>query len=563
MAVVTSEEDHDPDDISRFAMTDAGNGELFAHLYGSQVRYDHQRGRWLVWKGHWWGADPDGQRQRWAVEMARIWGKAASDMPTEKQVAAALRHARSSESQSKIEATLKMASIQHPIADPGTGWDSAPTLLGVANGVVNLATGELRAGRQDDLITLSTPVPFDPSAKCPRWVQFISEIFEGDCEMIDYIQRAVGYSLSGSTAEQVWFICYGKGANGKSTFLEVLARAFGMYAGNMPFTALMKGREQAIPTDLAALPGKRLITASETQEHSVLNEARIKALTGGDTITARQLYERQFQYQPELKLWVALNHLPEVTDSSEGFWRRVRVIGFTRHFSGAERDTGLKEKLIDELPGILNWAIQGARMYLSDGLPVPEKVTIATQNYQQSADTFELFITERCVRHPAAQVRAGQLYAEYDKWATEQGIRLSERMTGVSFGKRMLELYTKVRHNDGFYYKGVGLLAAGEASAVPVSADRAGLRAGLSVSNELECRDAGFGEKVSQENFGNFYGENSQKGAHPASIHALPCLCPGRHENDDNPCSDGYWWEEVETGEFHCSKCHPEMTNGD
>lgn len=538
----------DADDVLRFAETDAGNGELFAHLFGANARYDHQRGRWLVWKGDHWGADADGQLTRWAIEQARFRAKASSEIDNRASALKSFAWAKSSESAGRIKSTLDLARNQPPIADPGKGWDTTPLLLGVSNGVVNLTSGELRRGRQDDRITMSTDVGYDTAAECPRWLQFISEIFDGDQAMIEYVHRAVGYSLTGSTREQVWFICHGKGANGKSTFLEVLQRAFGDYAGNLPFTALMKGKEQSIPTDLAALPGKRLITASETQENSTLNEARIKALTGGDTITARQLYERQFSFVPELKLWVALNHLPNVTDSSEGFWRRVRVISFNRQFGAADRDDMLKEKLYQELPGILKWAIAGASSWHKKGLKAPTQVMMPTLAYQAESDPLDDFIRDCCVVTANAHVGAGALYTAYVGWADRQGYRDKDRMSNSIFGKRMVDRFTRRHSMNGKTFYGIGIRSEDEipenfsASAKPsyMTAFKSDL-ADFTKSgrDDLPLREV------------------SQKSGQSRHAVMAACLCVGRHGDDENPCPEALWWVEMETGMYHCTLCHP------
>lgn len=544
----TPETTDDGDVILSYSETDAGNAELFAHLFGHLCRYDHQRGRWLVWGGQWWKADPDGQLTRWAIEMARKRQKAAADIDNRDAAKRAFTWAKSSESKGRIEAGLALAQSQPPIADPGKGWDANPFLLGVSNGVVNLTTGELRPGKQSDRITLNTGLPYDPNANAPRWMQFLDEVFEGSPQMLEFIQRAAGYSLTGSTKEQVYFLCHGKGANGKSTMLEVLAHCFGDYAGNLPFTALQKGKEQAIPTDLAALPGKRFITSSETQENSSLNEARIKALTGGDAITARELYQKQFTFVPELKLWVALNHLPNVSDASEGFWRRVRVVPFNRQFSPGERDADLRQKLLDELPGILAWAIQGATAWHQHGLKPPVAVMQNTVTYQHDSDPLDDFIRACCYVGENAHVMAGELYKGYSAWADRQGLRERDRMTATLFGRRISERYSKRRGAGGNSYQGIGLRAEGD------SPDEDETLHGVQ-GFELEASEfskSGSSDMPLREN-----SSNGVQTLHPLHSPLLPvCACSAKHEGAELPCPGGSWWWSADQPGDHCTICH-------
>src|SRR5262249_4534420 len=214
-----------------------------------------------------------------------------------------------------------------------------------------------RRGNPSDRITIHTHIQFDSSARCPRWNQFLVEVFEDNQELIDFVQRAVGYSLTGDTSEQCLFLNFGGGSNGKSTFLEVLRRVAGGYGHNMPFSTLEIKARTSIPNDVAALAGRRLVTASETNESVRLNEERVKALTGCDAITARFLNKEFFTFHPVAKFWLAFNHKPRVADDSHGFWRRIRLIPFLHEFKDTARDKHLLEKLLAEAPGILVWAV--------------------------------------------------------------------------------------------------------------------------------------------------------------------------------------------------------------
>jgi putative DNA primase/helicase len=291
-----------------YPRTDAGNAELFARGFANKARFDHRRGRWLIWLGHWWAEDEKEMVLQAAKKIARFRLQYSTTIDNATGADLEAKWALRSESRPRLEAMLKLAQSEHPLSDPGKGWDANPWLLGVPNGVVDLRTGQLSDGNQSDKITMHTNVPFNPSSKAPRWEQFFDQIFGGNQELIDYVQRAAGYSLTGDVSEQVLFLAYGTGANGKSTFLEVLRHIIGTYAYNLPFSAFELKARSAIPNEIAALSAKRFVTAIETNESAELNEGRIKALTGSDPITARFLYREFFTFIPTSKYWLAFNH---------------------------------------------------------------------------------------------------------------------------------------------------------------------------------------------------------------------------------------------------------------
>jgi len=415
MTTKTHENTQAPPD-SPYLRTDSGNAELFAVLYADRLRYDHKRGRWLIWKdGRWWAKDDIALVARMAKNVARLRLKNGKGNRDE------IKWALSSESRQRLEAMIELAKSERALADSGDGWDSDPWLLGVANGVVDLRTGVVREGKQSEKITLHTKIAFDPTARAPRWEQFINEVFENNRELIEYVQRAVGYSITGEVSEQVIFLAYGSGANGKSTFVEMMRHALGEYAHNLPFSAFELQNRSAIPNDIAALESRRFATAIETSETSRLNEARIKALTGSDPITARYLYGEFFTFIPTAKFWLVFNHFPKVKDESEGFWRRVRVIPFQHQFARNNRDKKLLEKLKQETAGILNWAIEGARKWKEQGLDTPAIVTQMSEQYRQESDVLAEFIEDCCELDPDALVKSGALWHEYLRWKREQG----------------------------------------------------------------------------------------------------------------------------------------------
>ncbi len=445
----------------RFPRTDSGNAELFASLYRDRLRYDHRRKGWLVWASHWWQPDADAEVLRLAKAASRLRYEKALLLEDLDERQAEAKWAISSESRMRLEAALSLAKAERPIADAGDRWDSDPWLLGVANGVVDLRSGALRDGRPEDRITQHVKVPYRAEAKCPRWWAFLEEVFGGDRELIDFIWRALGYSLAGDTSEHCVFICYGAGANGKTTFLNTLRAVAGSYGHNMPFTTIeMQGRS-AVPTDVADLAGKRLVTATETNERNRLNESRFKALSGGDPITARHLYSSFFEFRPVAKFWLAVNHKPRVDDDSYGFWRRVRLIPFLRVFRERDADKKLAEKLAAEADGILAWAVQGCLEWQKRGLDPPDAVRAATDEYRDESDPIAGFIADRCVAAAECTVTASALYRAYREWAGDQGLQQWEVLSSTRFGRRMTERFEK-RHSDrGNIYAGIGLRAEG------------------------------------------------------------------------------------------------------
>jgi putative DNA primase/helicase len=390
---------------------------MIAELYGEVLRYDHKQGRWLIWSKRRcrWAEDKSRKIQRCAIAAARHRRKVAAHLADTEKSKREIAWSFQSENLHKVDAALEIARSLPPISDDGA-WDADPWLLGVANGVVNLKTGKLRAERQDDRITKHSPVHFVPEASCPRFQLFLDEVFNGDPALIDYKQRCFGYCLTGSVGEQCVFCWHGSGANGKSTLGEVLRYILGDYAVNLPFSALeMKNRNS---NDLVALAGARLATAAETNEGVRLNEARIKTLTGCDPITARRLYHESFTFEPTHKLILSFNHKPVIADDSHGMWRRMRLTPFTRQFQPEEQDKNLLEKLKAEGPGILALAVRGCLLWQKHGLGMPPAVAAATAAYRAECDHLGQFINDRCVAEPGGTVTSAALWQCYQAWTT-------------------------------------------------------------------------------------------------------------------------------------------------
>ena len=430
-------------------LTEAGAAERFAELHADDVRYDHRRARWLHYTGHRWTPDPDKEITRLGVEFTRTWQRDALDVKDPELRKRTFNAAIKLEGRQHLDSMLQLAAAFRPLADAGDKWDADPWLLGVPNGVVDLRTGQLRAGRRNDGITMSTGAPFDPAAKCERWDRFVLEVVGEDAALSAFLQRAVGYSLTGDTSEQVLFLAYGKGANGKGTFTQTLSFVLGDYSYTMPFSTVEMHQRSAIPNDLAALLNRRFVSASETNDGTRLNEARVKALTGCDPITARFLHAEFFTFQPVAKYWLSVNHKPVVRDDSHAFWRRMRLLPFTQTFAV---DKALGPRLRAEAPGILAWCVRGALDWQRDGLQAPAIVTAATADYEAESDPLRGFVEEAIEHEPESEIQASDLFDTYCRWARQHGMSDRERMSNTMFGRKMSERLHSRRINGRKVY---------------------------------------------------------------------------------------------------------------
>jgi putative DNA primase/helicase len=436
--------------------SELGAAERFARLYGNQVRYDHRRSRWLCWEGHRWRPDADATVMRLAMAMTRQWQREAFDLPPSDMRKDLVKFTFSLERRSTLMNALALAKALKPIADAGEDWDANPWLLSTPTGVVDLHTGTCHPGQPRDRLTLQTAARFVPTAPCLRWDQFLREIFNGEDDLVTFMQRAVGYSLVGVTTEQVLFLLYGTGANGKGTFANTLKHALGDYAWNMPFTTVELHERSAIPNDLAALVNRRFVTASETNEGTRLNEARVKALTGCDPMTARFLHSEFFEFEPVATFWLSVNHRPIVRDDSYGFWRRIRLVPFTQRFA---LDTTLAGQLDAEASGILAWAVRGALAWQADGLAAPDIVIQATKDYEAESDPLRDFLDEACdLENDKAETNATVLYKHYKRWADRRGLTEKERLSQTMFWRKLGERYEKDRDRTaGVFYLGLAI----------------------------------------------------------------------------------------------------------
>ncbi|MBU4355632.1 MAG: DNA primase [Proteobacteria bacterium] len=367
---------------------------------------------------------------------------------------------------------LRLASVDwsqtglEPLSLAGHEWDADPWLLCCRNGVIDLRTGDFRPGRPEDYIKVAAPTEWQGLC-CPAPIleRFLNEIFNGYTDLISYVQRLLGMALIGLSVEHVFFIMWGRGRNGKSTLLEILGFVLGDLAGPIEAEMLLdqgRNRRSGGPTpDIMSLRGRRLVWASETGESRKLNPGKLKWMTGGDTLTGREMYgRRQVSFRPTHTLFLLTNHRPQAPADDYALWQRIHLIPFTQAFvanpqSDSERiaDRGLPERLKTEASGILAWLVNGALRYRREGLNPPPMVLQATQDYQEEEDDVGRFIDERCIQTDDARVRASELYDGYKRWSDDNGLT---PMSNRKFPERIMERFVRVitRHR---YYLGIEL----------------------------------------------------------------------------------------------------------
>tara|TARA_R110000782_G_scaffold20675_3_gene55774 strand:+ start:1713 stop:3953 length:2241 start_codon:yes stop_codon:yes gene_type:complete len=402
-----------------------GNGERFAERYGTDARYCFQSEQWLVWCGTCWTADSAARLQAWAKDTAR-----SIEDEREQHADASEHHKAARAFESHLRRTASTRGIAEILdlarSEPGIGigfdeLDKDPMLFNCANGTVDLRTGLLRPHDRADAITKVSPARFDPDARCPRWLAFLEQVLDPD--LIDYIQRAVGYALTGRTDEQCLFFLLGEGCNGKSVFMSTLLHLFGDYGQKAPTDLIMK-TERSSPgsasPDAARLRGVRLVVTSELDAGQRLGESKIKDLTGGDRIVARPLYKPPQEFEPTHTIFVYGNHKPGVTGTDHGIWRRIRIIPFDVTIPEHDRDNRLAETLKDEIDGILAWAVRGCLAWQRDGLNPPETVSRSVGELRRECDPIGRFIESCFERGDGLITPKSDTYAAYGRWCAEE-----------------------------------------------------------------------------------------------------------------------------------------------
>ena len=371
---------------------------------------------------------------RQVSELLKGMGPATDDGSTPSNGRAAW--VKKSQSLTGLRNMIALLQDEPGIAVDVSELDQNPDLLGVVNGVVDLRVGRLRAAARGDLITRAAATLYDPAAPAPQWEQFLEDV-QPDPEIRACLGRAIGYSLTGHTREQCFFVVHGDGSTGKTTFLETIRFVLGEYAVGLPASSLTANKQSAIPNDLARLCGARFVPAAETNEFQHIDEALIKRLSGSDTIEARFLHKDFFSFQPTHKIWIATNHLPHVKDTGNGFWRRPVLISFDQKFAGDTNDKRMIDNLKGEAPGILAWIVRQCLEWQQQGLNTPQRLIQSVQDYRTNQDVVARFIADICSVGDGFFEPADPLYQAFQGWARLQGETV---LSGTAFGIRLNEL---------------------------------------------------------------------------------------------------------------------------
>jgi putative DNA primase/helicase len=440
-------------------LTDLGNARRFVMQHHEKLRavLTKKSSPWYAWVGSHWEPDRTGEAMRLAKQTVRSIHIEAERTADEEKRSMLQQHAYKSEGAERIRAVIDLAKTEPEISIREEQLDRDSWLFNVQNGTIDLSTGKLLKHKKTDYITKISPVEFDRRARAPRWLQFLNEIFAGDKALIGFIQRAVGYTLTGDIREHVLFFCYGQGRNGKSTFLEALRELMASYSIQSDFSTFQSTRNEGPRHDLARMRGARMVSAIEARGDRSFDETVLKQMTGGDTVTARNLYESSFEFKPQFKLWLAANHLPLVREQTEAFWSRILMIPFTVVIPAHKRKKNLSRQLIKELPGILNWALEGCAEWKKNGLMAPDTVRKAISDYKDEYDIVGEYFKERCKLDMSEWTSRSALYQSFVDWWQET--RGRNPLSHTAFNRLLSErVDIRPRKREGVRgWRGVGV----------------------------------------------------------------------------------------------------------
>ena len=460
----------------------------FASRYEGNLRFVGQWSRWWSWTGHRW--EMDHKMATWSkaksllmglakriyrVELARemVAIDAMSDILSETDRRKRRKHAKRKallaakpiKGQTTVAATINLARSDERLVSAADEWDADPWALNTPTGTIDLKKGTIRKHNPVDLITMRTAAgPL--LGKAPRWTEFLKTVMDGDDEMVTYLQRILGYCLTGTTGEQAMFFAFGTGANGKSVILNTIGGILGDYHKSTAMETFILTQDYRHPTELANHRGARIVTASETQKGRRWDEVKVKRLTGGDPISARFMRQDFFEFLPQFKLFITGNHKPTLTSVDEAMRRRFNLIPFTVTVPQARRDPFLVEKFKEEWPQILGWMIEGCLQWQLMRLRPPHAVVEATESYMSMEDSFAAWYEDCCNFNSYGFETIGDLFTSWETWANKAGDRIG---TKKEFSQTLLTrsdvLKIKYRKtNQGRGFDGLSLTAGREAA---------------------------------------------------------------------------------------------------
>jgi putative DNA primase/helicase len=441
-------------------LTDVWNADFFIKQNGNLIRFCDTLGGWFVWDGTRWKYDNNYN----ILSLAKQTVKQIFQLGKEDGDDKYIKHAIKSESEAKLRSMINLSKSEN-ITLKSENFDTDVFLLNLKNGIFDLQNNRLIPHNPDFYITKRIEYNYVPDSPCPEWLKFLDFIFEGDKETIDFMQRALGYSLSGSTSEHCLFILHGIGMNGKSTFLKHIFRIMGDYAINTPSATLMEKYSDGIPNDIARLKGSRFVIALESGKSRTLAEAQIKQLTGDDPISARFLHKEFFDFFATFKIFFATNHKPAITGTDRGIWRRIITIPFDKVISEEERDVMLDDKLKNEYEGILRWMIEGFKKWQEYGLARNDKVQKATAEYRAESDIVGNFINEQCILGPEYKVSTRIFMHCLQEWIKENGYKSIKRNDLMEYMKKTNISKTRLKEfKNNTFWIGVTTATATESS---------------------------------------------------------------------------------------------------
>ena len=434
-----------PKDYKR---TDLGNAERLYDGCSEGLRYCHVLRSFLVWDGARFELDHKGEApvMERAKDIFKEMYTEALAIPDYEARKSLLKYALTCESKSRLENAIGLLKKDMRVAVAPHEMDRDSWLLNVGNGTLDLRNMKLLPHDHRSLITKVVPIEYDPTATCPMFKQFLLEVMDGDMELVRFIQRAVGYSLTGDVSEQVLFFLYGNGANGKGVLNRLIQRLMGDYSQvvNSDIMMLSKIINAQGPTpEIAKLKGARYVAATETTDGKRLDESKLKDLTGNDRITARVLHGDPFEFDPTHKFWISGNYKPQISGTDYGIWRRICLIPFNVSFTPnptgneRQRDDTIDLKLQTEMPGILAWAVRGCSKWQNERLRPPEAVLNAVAEYRSEMDILGQFLDECTEKSPEFRTSSTELFQAFRAWATRTGnYGFSQTKFGLEMGKR-------------------------------------------------------------------------------------------------------------------------------
>jgi putative DNA primase/helicase len=427
--------------------TDIGNAVRFVYANEGKILHVVKWRKWLHWDGLRWvddgGVGVHEAGKRFAKQLWHEFTEAAKTSIDRDELGTIRTFIKRTNQRLKIADFIALAATDELVACQHEAMNRDPYLLNVENGTLNLRTGELGKHSPADMITQLAPVKYDPKAKCPQWLAALDLIFDGDGELIAYLQQLLGYCLSGLTTQHLLPIAYGFGCNGKSTITNVMLGLLGDYAATANYELLMPAKYSGHPTEKAQLYQKRFVAISEPSQGRRLDESKTKELTGGDQVNCRRMGEDFWTFAPTHKFWMSTNHKPKIGGTDEGIWRRVKLIPFTVDLrTKINPQPGLAERLLEEEgPGILAWLVRGFIDWAKCGFAEPAAVTAATADYRAAEDELGQWLADCCIVEQGAVELASRLFESYQ--------RAGGKMTKTAFGERMGQEFDKQKSTTG------------------------------------------------------------------------------------------------------------------